>query len=231
MGIKWIDDKDIFGRIALFTDDPVFASLKNAIEHKGADFSDAFSWGQLRSKRWLVSEAEKLNKKLGMVFLCGGWYATLAPMLFNSSCDIEKIRSFDIDPTCQPTADAVNKQWVLDEWKFKAVTMDILDMKYPTTYTPIKANGQSNFIATTEMPDTIINTSCEHITEFAEWYSGLPAGKILMLQSNNFGDGDGHTNCVNSIDEFEKQTPMTNVWFSGELVLPKYTRYMRIGQL
>ena len=35
-------------------------------------------------------------------------------------------------------------------------------------------------------PDTIINTSCEHIRNFNSWYNAIPQGKLLILQSNNF---------------------------------------------
>ena len=62
------------------------------------------SWGQLKSKRWLVSKLEELDIPLGTVFLCAGWYATLASACF-SKCSIDKIRSFDIDESCLEIAD------------------------------------------------------------------------------------------------------------------------------
>ena len=59
------------------------------------DIKDLFSKGQMESKRWLVNELEKINEPLGTVFLCAGWYGSLAAFLFESNLDIEKIRSFD----------------------------------------------------------------------------------------------------------------------------------------
>ena len=37
-----------------------------------------------------------------------------------------------------------------------------------------------------DVPNTIINTSCEHIVNFDEWYRKIPAGKLVILQSNDY---------------------------------------------
>jgi hypothetical protein len=82
------------------------------------------------------------------------------------------------------------------------------------------------------MPDTIINTSCEHIPNFKEWYNKIPAGKLVILQSNNFFELDEHINCVNDLDDFASQAPLSEILYEGELDLSKhvnYTRFMRIG--
>ena len=95
--IEWQDDKDVLGRMFVLTGNPLFNNLRNAIDNHDADFTDALSWGQLKSKRWVVAELEKFNISLGTVYLCAGWYGTLAAMLFNSTLDIKKITSFDLD--------------------------------------------------------------------------------------------------------------------------------------
>jgi hypothetical protein len=53
--------------------------------------TDCFSRGQLQSKQWLVTELGKLDVELGTVFLCAGWYATLATMLFESDIKVDKV--------------------------------------------------------------------------------------------------------------------------------------------
>ena len=186
---------------------------------------DAFSLGQLESKLWLI---ENLPDELGTVFICAGWYGTLASFMFERARDkFDKIRSFDIDSSCAPVADNMNRPWVMDGWQFKASTLDILNMEYPTTHTTYRADGSS--LQLTEMPDTIINTSCEHIKNFAEWYSKIPKQTLTVLQSNNYFEIEDHINCSKNILEFAEQTPMTNCLYSGALELPKYTRFMRIG--
>jgi hypothetical protein len=228
--INFQDDQDLFGRLFVLTNDPIFHQLRNATNIDGVDLNDAFSWGQLKSKRWLVNELEKLNLELGTAFLCAGWYATLAAMLFNSSCKIDKIRSFDIDSNCESIADTVNANYVKDSWKFKAITQDIFDIDYSqhSWQTWSKANNRMSRLIT-DQPSTIINTSCEHIANFNLWYNKIPNGKIVVLQTNNYFEIDDHVNCSESLADFAVQTPMSTELFSGELHLTKYTRYMRIG--
>lgn len=192
---------------------------------------DFLNHGQLASKEWLVNELislySDLDLHLGTIFICAGWYGSLATMLFESEMKIDKIRSFDIDPSCAPIADTINRPWVIDGWKFKASTLDIHDIKYPTTYTTTKINGTK--LTLTEMPDTIINTSCEHIENFRTWYDSIPPKTLVILQTNNYFEIPEHINCSNNLSEFSKNTPMSELLYEGTLELPKYQRYMRIG--
>ena len=191
------------------------------------DMRDLFSKGQIESKRWLVNELEKLNKPLGTVFLCAGWYGSLAAFLFESDLEIEKIRSFDIDESCASIAETFNRTKTMDGWKFKASTLDVLEMDYPTNHTTYRANGTS--LDLKEMPDTIINTSCEHIENFSNWFNKIPSGMLVILQSNDYFELEEHVNCVVDEDDFSRMSPFSNILYSGRLELPKYTRFMRIG--
>lgn len=187
---------------------------------------DAFSLGQLESKLWLI---ENLPDELGTVFICAGWYGTLASFMFERARDkFDKIRSFDIDSSCASVADNMNRPWVMDGWQFKASTLDILDMEYPTTHTTYRADGSS--LQLTEMPDTIINTSCEHIKNFADWYAKIPSGKMVILQSNNYYEIKEHVNCVKDIYEFKDMAPMNELHYTGQKEMSKYTRFMLIGR-
>jgi len=192
--------------------------------------ADCFSRGQLESKLWLLTELRKLNVELGTVFLCAGWYATLATMLFESDIKIDKVRSFDIDESCVDIAETFNKPWFVDEWRFKSITQDIMDINYNEHVWQYWSNANNRMsYPITDSPDTIINTSCEHIENFQEWYDLIPDGKLVVLQSNNFFDVEEHVNCVGSIEEFVVKAPMHNILFSGKLNLPKYKRFMLIG--
>jgi len=212
----------------LYPENKVVSQLKrtlNMFPESETAMVDAFSLGQLESKLWLV---ENLPSNLGTVFICAGWYGTLASLMFERAKDkFEKIRSFDIDSSCASIADNMNRPWVMDGWQFKASTIDILDMEYPTTHITYRADGSS--LNLTEMPDTIINTSCEHIENFKQWYENIPTGTIVILQTNNYFDLPEHINCCIDLDDFSRTTPMQNVYYQGELKLSKYTRFMRIG--
>ena len=192
--------------------------------------ADCFSRGQLESKLWLVKELSELKVDLGTVFLCAGWYATLATMLFESNINIDKVRSFDIDDTCVDIAEVFNKPWFKNEWQFKSLTQDIMDINYNEHTWQFWSNANNRMsYPITDTPDTIINTSCEHIENFSKWYDLIPDGKLVILQSNNFFEVKEHVNCVSSIEEFAVKAPMQNILYSGELKLPKYKRFMLIG--
>ena len=174
------------------------------------------------------------------VFLCAGWYATLATMLFESELiDVERIHSFDLDPSCQQIAETFNKPWYLDSWRFKATTGDIQDFNYTTVPAPsdgsvgnyyFKTNVNDREIETRLKPDTFINTSTEHIADFDSWYRGnIPFGSLVIMQGNNYHDLEEHVNTHESLRSFSDQCYMRTVLFEGELKLPEYTRYMKIG--
>lgn len=199
-------------------------------KYPDTDLTDIFSKGQVRSKRWLVNTLIELNEPLGTVFICAGWYASLASFLLESRLSITKIRSFDINTECADKADTLNRSWVDNSWKFKAITGDIHDIDYNshTWQAWSKVNNRYSK-PITDQPDTIINTSCEHIDNFTEWFTKIPFGKLVVLQSNNYYEIQDHINCVNSVEEFLKAAPVSTVLYTGELELQHYTRYMIIG--
>jgi hypothetical protein len=188
-----------------------------------APLTEAISDGQMSSKQWLADELCK--RKLGTVFLCGGWYALL---LLDDRLIYDKCISFDLDPSCKKPADTIHRHLLMNGWKFLSTTKDILDINYEIEpLTVYRYNGTT--IDITVSPDTIINTSCEHIERFKEWWDMIPNGKLVALQSNNGFDIPGHVNCSESLEDFASITPMAYVLYQGEKEMPKFMRYMRIG--
>ena len=211
-----------------YVDTQFVAAFKSFFVNEVEIWDDCSSRGQLESKLWLIRELSELQLDLGIVFLCAGWYSTLATMIFESDIKVDRIRSFDIDDSCYSIAETFNKPWVKDEWRFKATTQDIFDIDFNLhTYTVKRADGSTCEL--TESPNTIINTSCEHIENFSDWYAKIPQGKLVVLQSNNFYEVEEHVNCVGTVEEFKNLAPMENILYSGELELPKYKRFMLIG--
>lgn len=197
---------------------------------------DFMTSGQLKSKLWLIEELNKFSFFDPVtIFVMAGWYGMLPYMLFRHNWDnfnIEKIRSFDVDPECQPIADLLNDKYI-NGWKFKASTADInrlyWDKEGFCTYQTNKPDNTTQKLY--DKPDIIINTSCEHIDHFQFWLGGLPKDTLLVLQSNDL-EIDEHINRATSICEFEDQTNLSKVYFSGKLTLSEagYTRYMIIGE-
>lgn len=176
-------------------------------------FKDAFSNGQIDSKLWLCEELENLFDRIDGIYIYGGWYGVLAFLLrTRNNIKIKTIRSFDIDPECEPIADAINENWVIKSWQFKALTKDC------------------NKIL--PYADLIINTSTEHF-ESDEWFHRIPEGVTVAFQGNNMPHDDHH-NTSASLEDFCNQFPLSKEFYRGQkdFVYPdwKFSRYMIIGQ-
>jgi hypothetical protein len=194
---------------------------------------DAFSKGQLESKQWLIDEygnlPAKLGTRLGITFVLCGWYGLLPSMLLMEYGDeIDKIRSFDIDPECEKIADQINRTYLIDGWRFKAVPQDINEINFEKhswsawSYMKKKVTGP-----VIESPDTIINTSCEHTS--SDWYIKVPDGKLVILQSNSSFGEEGHVNAMTSLDEMEFIYSMKKIYYKGEKEFDTYKRFMLMG--
>jgi len=225
-------DKDVnslFRLLGTISSSQIIDTVRKLHDNKDFD-KDCISRGQVQSKLWIIEELKKINPELGTVFLCAGWYGTLATMLFEAKFNVKRILSFDIDEKCISIAEMFNKPWYEKQWQFKALHKDILDVDYNEqswNFWSTKNNRMSYTI--TDTPDTIINTSCEHIKEFDKWYAKIPVGKLLILQSNNYFNLPEHVNCSKSLLDFQKQTPMYKSLYDGVLSFTEYDRYMRIG--
>jgi len=196
-----------------------------------ASIEAALSRQQIISKKWAIEKIHAaFGANLGTVFILGGWYGTLAAMMYESQRFSNLvIRSFDIDPECAVVADAMNQSHLMNNWQFKAVTADMYDLNYTNTnYSVQRPDG--SLVQLSSVPDLVINFSCEHLHAFSKWYSAIPDGMPLALQSNDFFTAQDHVNCVASLGEFQEQTPMREVSYEGTIELPNYKRFMRIGR-
>lgn len=175
---------------------------------------DAFSSGQMGSKIWLADEL--INHvdptHYHSIWLYGGWYALTNNILSIKNFPIKHVTSFDIDPNVADIACKINKLW---HWhgKFTTITQDI------------------NTIQFTELPDIIINTSVEHI-ESRDWFTNIPDGILVVLQSNNMAHDD---HCVhhNSVSDLINDYPLSELLYSGgkrfDYDTWGFNRWMTIG--
>ena len=225
-----LDDNiwSMFKLLQKYTDSYFVKALKDLITNKVKFDKDCLSQGQIQSKLWLVDELEKLDLNLGTVFLCAGWYATLATMLFESKLQIDKIVSFDSDPDVWKIAETFNKKWVLEDWKFKASTQDIHEIMFEEhIYDVNKLDGTTETLW--GYPNTVINTSTEHIEDYENWYNNILNNQLIIVQGNNYFEVEEHVNCSNTLEEFSEKSPMSKLLYEGELELPRYKRFMKIG--
>ena len=207
---------------------------------EGDALTDAFSRGQLRSKKWLIDIVKALEIDLGdTIYVCAGWYGVLSALMFER-IDAKNIYSFDIDPSTDNPADTLNKEYIIDNMRFKSFVNDVRELKYEAQTLPVNHYKYSDAIAfektsTTheiDAPTCVINTSCEHIEDFDVWFSGIPKGTLVIMQNNNFVEHDDETvvNTIGNEDEWSSKLNLSEVIFKGTLNLEKYDRYMVIGR-
>lgn len=173
---------------------------------------DSFSQGQIESKLWLFDILKDVLPRGRYSFkFAGGWTGLTAlmglwlyPGLF---LDCE---SFDLDPQCEPLARFINEPYSWDG-RFSSKTQDI----WSAPFAP-------------HSPNIFVNTICEHLGDFDQWFSNIPRGQFLVLQNNNLRSAKNHVNCVDNLQEFMISAPM-DFLFAGELELFGYKRFMTIG--
>ena len=79
-------------------------------------------------------------------------------------------------------------------------------------------------------PTVFVNTSCEHIADFAAWRERVPAGAWLVVQSNDHVGCHEHVNCVPDVDAFARQVELSQTDYRGTLPLARFRRFMLIGR-
>jgi len=227
-----ISDKDEYYRFVLeglarYLEVPFLDDLNRTIaKYPRPDLPNALSKNQVASKRWLMEELHQaVGPNLGVVYILGGWYGFLGAMLLHDNrFSIDQIISVDLNPTCQEVAESLNHTHVCAQ-RFRALTADMCELDYGgiADTTPAPRNPMAS-------PDVVINTSCEHLTCYHEWYQRVPGGMTVVLQSNNDFDCPVHVNCVPDLEAFKLQSPLSELLFAGTLRHKHYDRFMLIGR-
>jgi len=209
--------RDILDGLSVYYQSPLIADLLATINKVPAPgLGNAWNFNQISGKCWLVETlASHIDNNIEKILLLGGWYGVLASLLLDHPAfSHTHVSSLDIDPNCEAVANSLNQNRVAQD-RFDALTADMFDFDY-------RAWEQSENAI-------IVNTSCEHIAAFDKWFDSIPAGTQLVLQSNDYFSCDEHVNCVDSLQDFERQATLSTLRFSGALKLKKYTRFMLIG--
>lgn len=218
------------------TPNNIFRAANDYIK-KGHDVSvlqDVFSRSQMQSKIWLVEELAKINLKFDNILILAGWFGQLKFML-DHQIIWNKMRIVDQDLTACEISDYVFNLYELENHKVKSVcsNIDQLTIHKNGYELEIKNFKYERSYVEKFLPNLIINTSAEHMTE--EWFYRLKfknmiSDPVVVIQSNNLFDLSDHINCVHSIDHMKKKFSMSEIFFEGELHLKGYKRVMLIGR-
>ena len=214
--------RDILEGLSVYFASPFIGDILNTLsEFDAPDLGAALNKNQITAKKWLAEQLHAVvGGDLGIVYVMGGWHGVLgAILLHDNRLNIEAVVSIDKDPRCRPIAESLNRTHVEND-RFRTITADISTLSYEELFGRQPPNHP---------PDVLINTSCEHIRDFTQWYERIPAQTLQVLQSNNYYACEEHINCVSDLESFRRQAPMHKVLFDGSLRLKKYTRFMLIG--
>jgi len=199
-----------------------------------AVLNDALSRSQIKSKIWLIEELLKIDSNYNNVMVMAGWFGQIK-VLYDKRLTYAKMRIVELDKTACETSDYIFNLSNLENYKVKAINADINNLiLHKNGYEWNVENFKEGSKYTEKfLPDLIINTSAEHMTE--EWFhqirfKEMEYNPIVAIQSNNMFDVEGHVNCVHSVDHMKKKFPMKEVLYEGELQLKGYKRVMIIGK-
>jgi len=219
-----------------FPDDKIFRSILNylKLDLDNEPLQDAFSRSQIKSKIWLIEQLAHLQTHYKQVVVLAGWFGQIKS-IFDQQLTYGKMRVVELDRSACEISDHVFNASNLENHKVKSVCADINALTLHKNGYEWSVENFRDGTAYNEkfLPDLIINTSAEHMTE--EWFhqlrfKQLASDPIVAIQSNNLFDLEEHVNCVHSVDHMMKKFPMREVLFAGELQLKGYKRVMLIGK-
>ena len=201
------------------------STVEYLMQHSSQYPKTAYSKGQMASKSWLLQElAEVLVKEpicLNTIGIVGSWIGTLVePLLLDYPYKIERIYGFDMDPSAIELSEKLNNKYLSNNWQYKGVVVDVNTLDFGALQ--FETGGE---LINTDL-NVIINTSCEHMN--MDWYDSIREDTLIIMQTNNSADFDGHINTMDSVADMQIHYPMRCL-YAGELQTPVYTRYMQIG--
>lgn len=206
---------------------PTPSYFEHIVQHGNYYPKHAFSKGQLASKSWLLDKLVDSYTRTDIpyeptVAILGSWIGALVePILKNIDC--KRVYGFDMDADAITKSEKLNQKYVQDGWRYKGVVADVSQLD--CAYMQFETSGE----LITVKPDIIINTSCEHMN--MDWFDTVAKDQLIIMQTNNSEDFDGHINTCSSIADVQRKYPLDvrRSSYVGEMLTPAYTRFMQIG--
>lgn len=174
----------------------------------------SFNEDQVESKLWLLEHLSVLGDlSEHRVVILGAWFGLLVMIIEQLS---------DRPPKEMCCVD-------VDEGVCALASRLLSVLSNPPTVLRVDMLALDHHAVSAGRPTIFINTSCEHLADFAGWRARVPAGSALVLQSNNHRGCSEHVNCVDDLTAFEQQARLSNVAYRGTLPLRHFTRFMVMG--
>jgi len=195
----------------------VIKEIKNNDKIKSKKIIESFSPNQFQCKIKLIELLDNINviNEKTNIAVFGCWFNSILGSVLSKR--VNKIVGYDMDEYTI----TLGKRLFKDHKNVEFVHCDVFK----------EYKNNISF-------DIIINTSCEHMPPMKDWpyWNHIKPGTIFAFQSNNMHWEDEHTNCVYSLQQFEKQLPSSfEVIAKDETIIDKqtaweYIRYTLIGR-
>lgn len=205
-----VADPDLRRRLTSFV-----SNARRLPENVHGRLAVALNQDQVPSKTWLIEHlAGSMPLQDSRILVVGGWFGVL-PLLLQCLYPSWRIRTdlIDVDPAACEVASTL-LEGVVDD----------------ATITCCNANEIDYVEFRREPRGIIVNTVCEHMSDFTDWFARLQPGQAIALQSNDHAGCSEHTNWVASLEELEAQAPLVETRFRGTLPLAAFQRFMLIGR-
>jgi len=183
-------------------------------EYERAGLDESVDAVQISSKLWLIDMLTKVTDIAGREMLViGAWYGIL-PLLVNwrMAQPPRRMLCIDIDSSVLLAGERLIGP-IYENIEYRVADAMTFDFDL--------FGRAGNTI--------VINTICEHLRHFEDWWKAIPVGQFVVLQSNDYFPCPDHVNAVSSLDEMKAQAPMSEVVFEGALPHLKWHRFMLIG--
>jgi len=178
---------------------------------------DSFSHGQIKSKLWLCEQLEPYIPDHAAVTILGSWYNVLGFMLLvRNTTKYVSLKGIDIDPNAIDVSNKICDAWIINDNTVKNIVQDVNSVEYTGT-------------------TVVINCSPEHI-EGDDWFTNIPEGTIVCIQSSNVTDPDPPWDIKtpsDTLETFINRYQLKTTHFCGILPIKYshwgYDRFMIIG--
>jgi len=187
----------------------LFKNIMAEARHN-SDLLDSYSPNQFKSKERLIKHINSIFKvdNNSEIVILGGWYGSILIPAFKNA---KRITLIDLDKQVISVA----KNRLFNHYNnIDFITSDVFN---------INRKGRI------QNANLIINTSCEHMKPVKELK--LDTEAYFAYTSNNMYGIEGHTNCVNDMEEFKLQLPNNaKVLIEDKIEDDRGIRFMLIGK-
>jgi SAM-dependent methyltransferase len=214
------DDKiPIYNFLDLWEHLDLYHLIKVIEKHRNIQWEIILSKLEFKKKSILIKELRNLRSNLGVVHIVGDGVGLLSFMMAQRELfNYERICSIDTNPNSVEVADNLNKKFVIDGWRFKAIAADPFGLNYDNESLPVRQqDGKIEIII--QRPDVIINPSCEQFSNFHEWRNCIPNKKFMALQRIRKQTRPQEVDSEESLSDFKAVARFGEHFYAGTFII------------